>query len=243
MQAETKRKAVKAMMEAKRSAAQQVVELIQEGIKKGRYPVGQALPGQRQLAEETGVSRTALREAISSLEGAGLLTVQPGKGVFVNKSTPDAPRWRYESRYSLDDVYTVRATLESLSAQLAAQNASRKEIDSLDELVRELAEATERSDLTAMAAADRQFHRRLAEISGNPLLHEMLDAFDSVITESKNFAFLDTSGKNHREVLAEHREIVAALKCRDGAAACRCIRNHITNAHSRAERVKNPSGH
>lgn len=231
------------MTEAKRSAAQQVMELIQDGITKGKYRIGEALPGQRQLAEEMGVSRTALREAISSLEGAGLLTVQPGKGVFVSKSTPDSPRWRYESRYSLDDVYTVRATLESLSAQLAAQNASRKEINSLDDLVQELADATDRQDLAAMAAADRQFHRRLAEISGNPLLHEMLDAFDAVITESKNFAFLDTSGKNHREVLAEHRDIVAALKMRDGDAACQCIRSHITNAHARAERVKKLTGH
>jgi GntR family transcriptional repressor for pyruvate dehydrogenase complex len=230
------------MLKIKRSAAQQVADNIQERIQQGVYPIGGALPGQRLLAEEMGVGRPAIREAISALEGLGMLTVEPGRGVFVADPASNAGGWRFASRYSLEDVYAVRATLESLSVQLAAQHASLAQINSLDTFVDDLEAAVNRGDLPAMATADRSFHRHLAELSGNPLLREMLDTFDTVITESKSIAFLDDSGKNHREVVAEHKAIVAALKAKDGEAASRSIKSHITNAENRAHRVHTKGG-
>jgi GntR family transcriptional repressor for pyruvate dehydrogenase complex len=226
------------MTKTNRTASQYAAEMIQQGIEKGLYPVGDALPGQRQLAEEMGVGRPAIREAISALEGLGLLTVQAGKGVFVTEPETFSGRWRFGSRYSLEDVYAVRASLESLSVQLITQQTGAVDLDSLDRLVDQLEVAVGQADLAAMATADRGFHRRLAELAGNPLLQEILDTFDMVITESKNIAFLDTSGKNHREVVAEHRAIIASLRARNAEAASRDIKQHILNAQNRAHRVR-----
>src|SRR5690606_26397736 len=67
----------------KKSAPQHAAEMIQQRIRNGDYAVGSALPGQRQLAEVLKVGRPAIREAISALEGLGIVEVQPGRGVFV----------------------------------------------------------------------------------------------------------------------------------------------------------------
>ena len=222
----------------KPTAAQHAVNIILEGIQSGAYPVGQALPGQRVLAEELGVGRQAIREAISALEGLGYLHVEAGRGVFVVEPEAAGARWRFASQYTLDDVYAVRGALESLSVQLVAVTAPLAKIHSLDALVDQLETAVDRSDLPAMIRADSQFHRRLAELSGNPLLLEILDTFNMVMTETKNIAFLDTPETNHRSVVAEHRGIVASLKAKDPAAASRDILAHIVNAQKRAHRVR-----
>lgn len=222
----------------KKSATQHAVEIIQEGIQKGIYPIGEALPGQRQLAEEMGIGRPAIREAISALEGLGLLTVEPGRGVFVVDPESFSGRWRFASRYTLDDVYTVRASLESLAVQLTSQKASLAQINSLDDYVDQLDVAVKQADLPAMADADRAFHRRLAELSGNALLQEILDTFDMVISESKNIAFLDSSPKTPRAVVNEHKAIVTSLKKKNAGDAIRDIQNHILNAQKRAHRVR-----
>ncbi|PUA17669.1 FadR/GntR family transcriptional regulator [Glaciimonas sp. PCH181] len=222
----------------KQTVAQHTVEIIQEGIKTGTYPVGQALPGQRVLAKELGVGRQAIREAISALEGLGYLTVEAGRGMFVVEPEASGSRWRFASQYTIEDVYAVRTALESLSVQLIAVKVPLAKINCLDTLVNQLEAAVDDSDLPAMIKADSQFHRKLAELSGNPLLLEILDTFNMVMTESKNIAFLDTPETNHRSVVAEHRSIVVSLKAKDPEAASRDIKAHILNAQKRAHRVR-----
>lgn len=226
------------MKRLKQSAAQYALSTIQEGMKTGIYPLGQALPGQRVLAEELGVGRQAIREAISALEGLGCLSVQAGRGVFVVQASAANAHWRCASQYALEDVYAVRAVLESLSVQLVAVTAPLTKITGLDHLVDQLEAAVDRADLAAMTEADRQFHRKLAQLSGNALLLDMLDTFNAVITESKNIAFLDTPEHNHRCVVAEHRDIVTALKAKDAQAASHAMQAHIISAEQRAQRVR-----
>ena len=219
----------------KKSAPQHAAEIIQQRIRSDKYPVGKPLPGQRLLAEELGVGRPAIREAISALEGLGLLQVEPGRGVFVRD--PKAVRsahWRFAAQYSLEDVYTVRASLESLSVLLATQRATRAEVKTLERLADKLAAAVTTADLLAMSAADRAFHRKLAEMSGNPLLLEMLDAFDVVITECRNLAFRDVSSKHRTAPVIEHRQIIEAMKSGDANVASRKMKTHILHAQARA---------
>lgn len=65
-------------------------QTIRERIERGEYPVGSALPAQRQLSEELDISRAALREALSTLEALGLLTIRAGKGVYVRSARAQA---------------------------------------------------------------------------------------------------------------------------------------------------------
>lgn len=219
----------------KQSATQHAAEIIQQRIRSGRYPVGEPLLGQRLLAEEFGVGRSAIREAISALEGIGLLQVEPGRGVFVrDPKTVQSARWRFAEQYSVENVYAVRASLESLSVLLATRRATLSEVKILERLTDKLATAVKSSDLLAMSAADRDFHRKLAEMSGNPLLLEMLDAFDVVITECKNLAFQDASAKHRTAPVLEHLQIIKAIKSGDANLACRKMKTHILHAQVRA---------
>jgi GntR family transcriptional repressor for pyruvate dehydrogenase complex len=224
------------MKKDRQSAPMHAAEIIQERIRTGEFPPGAALPGQRQLAERLGVGRPAIREAISALEGLGLLRVEPGRGVFV--STPGAPstrRWRYESRYLVEHVYAVRETLESLSVSLATERATASDIRDLHQIVKRLTAAVADDDLLAMSVSDSAFHQRLAELSGNALLQEMLDWFNPVLTESRNIAFANPDSNRRLAPALEHSRIVKAMENRDKAAASRLMKTHILNARSRAQ--------
>ena len=219
----------------KSSAPQHAAQVIQDRIRSGSYKVGEPLPGQRQLAEELGVGRPAVREAVSALEGLGLLQVEPGRGVFVrDPGDLRSARWRFASRYSVEDVYGVRASLEALSVVLATRRAKAADVRQLEKMAKQFEAAVHSGDLLAMAAADRAFHRQLAQFSGNPLLCEMLDAFDDVMTEGRNLAFQDARSRQRQAPIVEHQRIVTAIKSGDAEAAGRKMTSHILQARKRA---------
>lgn len=227
------------MQKVKKTAPLLAAEIIQQRIRAGAYPPATALPGQRELAEELGMGRPAIREAISALEGLGLLRVEPGRGVFVAAPGAPAPgRWRFETRYRLEDVYVVRAALESVSVLLATDRASGPHLQELDSLVDRLAEAVARDDLLEMSLADRDFHRKLAELSGNVFLQDMLDSFDPVLTESRNVAFADTNRRNREAPVSEHRQIVDFIRAGDADAASRSMKKHIARAQTRSDPIR-----
>lgn len=91
------------------------MQAIRKLIEAGDYQPGDALPSQRDLAEQLGISRASLREALSSLSALGLVSVQPGKGVFVQ--APSAPpaatfSWPYAEQVSAVDTFQLRYALE-----------------------------------------------------------------------------------------------------------------------------------
>jgi GntR family transcriptional repressor for pyruvate dehydrogenase complex len=224
------------MQKVKKTAPLLAAEIIQQRIRSGAYPPDAALPGQRELAQELGMGRPAVREAISALEGLGLLRVEPGRGVFVvAPGSPVTGRWRFETRYRLEDVYVVRAALESVSVLLATGRASASHLKELDKLVDRLADAVAREDLLEMSLADRDFHRKLAELSGNVFLQDMLDSFDPVLTESRNVAFADPNRKRREAPVIEHREIVDLIRTKNAEAASRSMKKHIAHAQTRSE--------
>jgi GntR family transcriptional repressor for pyruvate dehydrogenase complex len=224
------------MQKVKKSAPLLAAEIIQQRIRSGAYPPDAALPGQRELAQELGMGRPAVREAISALEGLGLLRVEAGRGVFVvAPGSPVTGRWRFETRYRLEDVYVVRAALESVSVLLTTDRASASNLKELDKLVDRLADAVAREDLLEMSLADRDFHRKLAELSGNVFLQDMLDSFDPVLTESRNVAFADPNPKRRDAPVIEHREIVDLIRTGNAEAASRSMKKHIAHAQTRSE--------
>lgn len=132
-------------------------------ISLGHYPPGTRLDEQ-QIAEELGVSRTPLREAISKLVKDGLVDHQPYKGNYVRRFTAK----------EVFDLYEVRKGLESMAVRLAIPRLTNESITEMRTILREIRTALEASDLEAYGFADKRFHDVIAQLSGNKTLINML---------------------------------------------------------------------
>ena len=140
-----------------------VVEKLRAALARGQWRSGEMLPGQRELAEQLGISRPSLREAVIVLETLGLVRSMPGKGVVVlDAQLSDNPN--HDSAVagaSLEDVLQLRYTLEPFIVGLVAQSISSKEVGQLRLTLMDMREALEAGDSEAGVSAYIAFHEGL----------------------------------------------------------------------------------
>lgn len=209
------------------------VATIRERIEGGLYPVGSLLPAQRQLSEELAISRASLREALSTLEALGMLTIRAGKGVYVTSAeASSAYPWRFAEQSSPPDTYQMRYALEGFVARMAALAIGDSDLAWLEQNLDALHEALACDELDEAAQLDFDFHMRIVSIAGNAAIESILRSSADIMKESQRMPFY------RRELVLsthyEHGLIVAALKARDSAAAGEAIERHIANAARRA---------
>ncbi|WP_088155115.1 FadR/GntR family transcriptional regulator [Achromobacter xylosoxidans] len=219
------------------NTVEHIAQQLQARIRQRDWAEAGKLPGQRQLAEELGVSRASLREAITMLEGLGLLRSEAGRGVFIarpgEKGLGSAyGRWRFLGRYALRDVYLVRNQLEELAAGLAAGVVTQAGLARLRATITHMEQAADAGDLVAMSEGDRAFHACLYEIAGSPMLLDLAENIAEVVDGSRQVAFADPA--RVREPIHEHAAIIDALATGSAEAARRAMRAHICNVADRA---------
>ncbi|RKO67910.1 GntR family transcriptional regulator [Desulfofundulus salinus] len=193
-----------------------VFESLREAIIQGRLKPGERLM-EIQLAEEMGVSRTPVREAIRKLELEGFVVMVPRKGAYVaGISVKD-----------IVDVFEVRAALEALAAGLAAERITEEE---LEELERALVKTYEVSghDLEALVETDTRFHELIYKASRNERLVQIITNLADQIQRFRATS-LSQPGRT-RHALEEHKQIVEAISERNVELAQILAREHIENA-------------
>ena len=199
-------------------------ELVLEAIDNGVY-----LPGDKmvesELAERFGVSRTPVREALQRLETQNIL-VRDGRSMVVASLDHD----------QLGELYAVRAQLEGLAAQLAAQHAAPEEIKILQELVAQDQALVD--DPAGLARANRRFHRQIHLASHNRYLIRQLESVHRTMALLTTTS-LAAEGRGE-DALAEHSAIVEAIANRDKASADKALRDHISKAYE--TRLKQDAG-
>jgi GntR family transcriptional repressor for pyruvate dehydrogenase complex len=215
---------------------EQIAHQLQSRLRRNEWARSGKLPGQRQLADELGVSRASLREAVAMLESLGLLRSEPGRGVFIvrlgeKRSRGARGHWRINSRYALRDVYLVRNALEELAAAMAAGVVTAAGVARLRATIRRMETAADAGDLVAMAEADNAFHSGIVDIAGSPILHDLADSISDVVDKSRQIAFSDPA--RVREPISEHARIVDAMATGSPAAVRKAMRAHIRNAAGR----------
>jgi len=208
-----------------------IVDHIQRLILKGGLKPGDRLPSQRELAEQLGVSRPSLREALTVLETIGLVSVRAGSGVFVARQDARSPIWRYADRCTPADVYEARLGLEGYAARLAASRVDDAAAARLEECTRAMQAAYARRDVIGIAAADSAFHDLVFEMCGNPMLAAMYRPVRDIWIESQRLpmAHLDRLG----ETVREHETVKARIVERDPPGAERTMQDHIRAAAAR----------
>ena len=200
-----------------------------------RFRTGEALPPQRELAHTLGVSRATLREAVSILATAGMLSIEQGRGTYVlsSETARGLPaQWRFAARYSPDEVYQFRYIAESHAAQLAAMSRADADISEINLNLDRMRESIRSGDLERYSQADFDFHALIMDLSGNRLLADMHRGFSSVLIESQRLPLVDRG--RLWEPVFEHEKIVEALVRCDPEGARYYMRQHLSRACNRA---------
>lgn len=213
---------------------QQIVDQISGMIRDGSLRPGDRLPPERQLAEEFGVSRAAVREALSALDLMGLIEVRQGEGTFVRNVTEEAlvtplallVAMMRDEGLGLDMV-EVRAALEAEAAYLAAQRREPEDLVAMEDAIAEMEAALRTGDLAA--EADWKFHHAIASASGNGMLLHIMRTLSETMQESIvrfRTGLLRIPGMD-TVLLAEHQGILDAIRDRDAKAAHDRMRAHL----------------
>ena len=222
-----------------RRLSDDIVERLQGMILEGTLKPGERLPAERVLAEQFGVSRPSLREAIQKLAAKGLLLSRQGGGNFVAEalgSTFSDPLLQLleNNADAQRDLLEFRHTLEGACAYYAAQRATELDQQRLAEAFAELQDCYTRSDsVTRMeeGVADAHFHLAIAEASHNAvLLHTIRGLFDllkrNVVT---NIGGMYAVRSETRDMLMQqHRELYEAVIQRRAADARDIVHRHIS---------------
>jgi DNA-binding GntR family transcriptional regulator len=188
--------------------------LILEAIDTGTYRPGDRLV-ESELAEQFGVSRTPIREALQRLETQSMLT-RDGRSLIVASLDHN----------QMADLYVVRTELEGLAARLAARHATLEEVSVLRDMVDE--DRALINDPDALSRANRRFHKQIHLASHNRYLVKQLDLVH------RSMALLATTSLaaegRGEEAIDEHDQIVTAIEAGDGNAAHQALSNHISKA-------------
>jgi len=205
-----------------RQRYEDVADRIAADIRAGRLAPGERLPSERHLARRLEVGRASVREAIASLQVAGMIETRPGSGSFVAANAAERTRQGHDA--SPSDLLEARTLFEPAVARVAAlRGGPDAEIESL---------LTTMEDATGDVwnDCDRRFHQRIAALTGNPVLADLAGRIAEVMDEPLWQRLRDDSiavpGRTTIH-LAEHRMIYEAIADGDAEAAELYAAQHI----------------
>lgn len=207
---------------------EQIVTQIEEKILAGELIAGDRFPAERELANQFGVSRTAVREAMKVLRQKGLAESRPGRGTFVTERTASAVRHslnvmiQVRKGDTLENLVEVRAILEP---EIAAWAALRRDAQDLQALEQAVKEAEAEVDAENFIASDLDFHRILVAATKNPLLMALTDAMLGPLREQREQTFVASGGARRGNIY--HRRILEAVAGGDPAAARQAMQAHL----------------
>jgi len=191
-----------------------VVRLIEEALLNGELQPGDRIV-EAKLAQQAGISRGPVREAIRQLVGEGILVSYPSRGAFVTRWPPRA----------VEEAYTLRAVLERFAIQETVKRITPEEIVQLQATVDEMDRSARLDDIRALVRLDVRFHEQLYTLAGHSLLQRTLSQLRRRLY---CLMAMDRGFVIHRdEIAADHQLIIDALKTGDALAAGQIIEDHI----------------
>lgn len=203
-----------------KSLREAALSAIRQAISGGDLKSGQRLV-ESDIAEQMGISRAPVREALRQLETEGLVVSEPHRGTFVTEI----------SATDLWEIYTLRAAIESLAVRIVTEKASAEMLAQLQQAVADMAQAAHEGDLSRLAALDMAFHETLCRASGHSRL---LAAWLSMITQIRIFIDLtSTLYLPADEVVRLHTEVVDHIQNGRAEEAGQSLARHILETGKR----------
>ena len=205
-------------MENKTNRAYEVViEAIKKKIKNGEIKKGEKLRPEREIAEDLGVSRASVREAVRALDVIGLIESRQGAGNYIKETFEESLIQPLSVMFLLEqndftEINEFRFILESQAAVLAAERIDEKDIKKLEELIDEMSKT---SDEEKNVEIDRQLHYIIDNASKNRVISSILAVISELIDESIKGTRSELARKdaqNSKKLLEIHKELVDAMK-------------------------------
>jgi len=210
----------------KKSLTNLIFEKVRDDILNDVYTLGDKLV-ESKLADELGVSRTPVREALKQLELDGLVESIPNRGVIV-KGLSDQ---------DIYDIYSVRISIESIAAELAVERMTPDDLKALTDIYDLMEFFTMKNDSNKIFELNTQFHEKIYTCTKSRYLEHILKDFQ-IFIKSTRLESLKTKGRLEI-ALSEHKGILDAFKNHDKEAAKKAISKHIVSAQKNVYELLN----
>lgn len=215
---------------------EEIIEQIKDLILKGELKPGDKLPTERDLAVQLNVSRTAIREALRSLESMGFIESRVGGGTFIREVTLDNVIKPFSGILSQDkklmmELIEVRILLEGEIAKLAAQRITEEKIKMIEDSISLMEKEIKSGDIGI--SGDNSFHDTLAIVAENSAMSKILSMCGDLLSDTRK-ATLKIPGQPAKSIV-DHKEIFEAIKNKDGEEAKRRMQAHLNKAFKNIE--------
>jgi GntR family transcriptional repressor for pyruvate dehydrogenase complex len=223
----------------------QVVGQLQQAILRGTFRAGQRIPGEYELATRFSTSRGSIREALRTMETMGLVQIRSGAGAFVTRPVLDPEalsaklRWLVDRREMVLKMLDVREVLQGLGARLCAGRLTEPQVRALQETLRAMRVACDKSDLDTATDADARFHFLVGEYCGNEFLGDLIHHVEQTYRSSSR-AMMDFRGRTATSI-EQHGAVVEAFVRRDAAAAEAAMRAHLSSVRQTLAGLTGPA--
>jgi GntR family transcriptional repressor for pyruvate dehydrogenase complex len=230
--------------ENSQTATQSLFEQMLANVSSGDWKVGASIPSERTLIQDFGVSRIAVREALSMLRGMGILDVSHGRRSVVRKVDAETFGQFFPLMLSgggqrtFDQVFEVRIAIESRTAYLAAQNRTEQECQQLTQLAKAFREQIQSGDAQA-SESDLNFHLAVARMTQNPLFATLLEALLGYVSFVQQESCKNDLQRSQRAVAA-HEAIAEAIAQQDAERAQVEMEAHLRFSATRKLAIKQP---
>ncbi len=197
------------------SLVSHVLEQIINAIVNGQLRAEDKLVEER-LAEQLGVSRGPVREAIRQLESLGLVTKRPYKGAFVSDLDEN----------EVIELQAVRLVLEGMAVRLLTENATPEKLAELEEIIEKMRGVAKRGDRRQILVHDADFHDALVRLSGNGVL---ADTWEPLSIKMRRFLLLKRrhTHRNIQDIVSTHKKILDAIRSGDPDQAEEVLHDHL----------------
>ena len=211
----------------------QIADQLRTLIAQGEFAVGARLPAERDLAQQLGVSRPSVREALIALEVEGWVDVRTGSGVYVLERERRAAAPVAETEWGPLELIRARRVVEGETAAIAAQQRRRPHLDAMERALGDMRDMAARKVMPL--EGDRAFHLAIVEACGNAVLSETVQGFwDSrrgpIFTRLGGY--FETAA-SWGKAIDEHEAIRDAIAARDAEAARSAMHVHMDKSHQR----------
>lgn len=227
----------------KHSSSEQIIDYILKKIEDREWKSGDRLPSEREFAQQLGVSRIPLREAICALSTMGILTVKQGGGTFIEEYNPEYLGKSFRtytllSKSLVDEIFEARIILEAEIAKLAARNRKESDLEAIHQaMIRHAEQALllfeGKGSKQEVLEEDNGVHMGIAAATHNSFLYQMLDTVKSVGQSSHMYDDKYVKDKKeYKEAIQFHKEIYQSILEQDEERAFHAMEKHVKNVQS-----------